>query len=192
MTIALFVEGRSDKDTIPLLAKKILATRSKPPALEVRTIRRGNMFKARKVAEHVRVLSRKHQNLSKILICVDSHCTSENQMAGRVREVERELESMKVPVPPRFCLVVHALEGWLMAAPQALSSYLQVSGGLSITQAMAFDCKPKEVLSEVFARVGRTFDYMRDDPAIAELADPDEMSKLSPSFAAFKQHLLDP
>jgi hypothetical protein len=184
MSIGLFVEGKSDKDTIPKLIRKFLDT---PPKIITRTIRRGEMFKAEKVWPYLEALLKQHQDVEKVIVCVDSECTDPEEIWEEVSKAERELNEVGLPV--RYALVVHALEGWLAADSKALGQVLgrqvRIEGNLEEV------CKPAELLRDIFAQHGKSFQKTRHDPQIARHADPGEIAKRSPSFRRFCQVVKD-
>jgi hypothetical protein len=119
MSIALFVEGKSDKDTIPKLICKLFDTL---PKIIPRTIHRGEMFKAEKVRPYLEALLKQHEDVEKFIVCVDSECTDPEEIREEVSKAERELNEVGLPV--RYALIVHALEGWLAADAKALGQVL--------------------------------------------------------------------
>lgn len=180
MSLGLFVEGKSDKDTIPKLIRKFLDT---PPKIIPRTIHRGEMFKSEKVKPYLEALLKQHQDVEKVIVCVDAECTDPAEIQGEVSKVERELNEVGLPV--RYGLVVHALEGWLAADSKALGQVLgrqvRVEGNLEEV------CKPAELLRDIFAQHGKSFQKTRHDPQIARHADPEEIARHSSSFRRFCQ-----
>jgi len=186
MSIGLFVEGKSDKDIIPKLIRKFLVT---SPRIIPRTIHRGEMFKAEKVKSYLEALLRQHQEVEKIIVCVDSECTAPEEIWEKVSKVERELNEMGLPV--RYALVVHALEGWLAADSKALKQVLGKGAEVHIEQNSEEMCRPVELLEDIFAHHGKNFQKTRHDPQIAEHADPEEIAKHSLSFRRFCQLVKD-
>jgi hypothetical protein len=89
-------------------------------------------------------------------------------------------------------VVIHALEGWLLGDPDAIQSYLGSGMKANIKPSDSLRCKPKETPSNIFKRVGKDFDYIRDNPRIAELCDLDRISKRNKSFAHFMRVIEDP
>jgi hypothetical protein len=184
MSIGLFVEGKSDKATIPKLIRKFLDT---PPKIIPRTIHRGEMFKTEKVKPYVEALLKQHQDIEKVIVCVDSECTDPADIWEEVSKVERELNEVGLPV--RYALVIHALEGWLAADSKALGQVLgrQVRVGGNLEEV----CKPAELLRDIFAQHGKSFQKTRHDPQIARHADPEEIARHSSSFRRFCQLVKD-
>jgi hypothetical protein len=187
MSIGLFVEGKSDKDTIPRLIRKFLDT---PLKIIPRTIHRGEMFKSEKVKPYVEALLKQHQDIEKFIVCVDSECTDPAEIQREVSKVEQELGKIGLPVVPKYAVVVHALEGWLAADSEALGQVLgrqvRVEGNLEEV------CKPAELLRDIFAQHGKSFQKTRHDPRIARHADPEEIARHSSSFRRFCQLVKDP
>lgn len=61
MSIALFVEGKSDKDAIPELVRRFLGA---SPGIICRVIRRGDMFNSAKIKAHLEPLLKGHPEVS--------------------------------------------------------------------------------------------------------------------------------
>jgi hypothetical protein len=91
---------------------------------------------------------------------------------------------------PTFVLKVHALEGWLASDQEALRAVLGTHPAPFPKPETA--CKPKELLATVFKKANREFDYMRDDPRIAQAVDIDRLCQSSPSFSQFRNAIEDP
>jgi hypothetical protein len=185
MSIGLFVEGKSDKEAISALVRKLLDIPSK---IITRTIHRGEMFKPEKVKPYAEALLKQHQDVEKVIVCVDSECTDPEEIWKEVSKAERKLNEVGLPV--RYALVIHALEGWLAADSKALGQVLgrqvHIEGNLEEV------CKPAELLRGIFAQHGKSFQKTRHDPQIARHADPEEIARHSPSFRRFCQLVKDP
>lgn len=188
MSLGLFVEGKSDKDTIPKLIRKFP---DPSPKIIPRTIHRGEMFKSEKVKRYLEALLKQHQDVEKVIVCVDSECTDPADIQRQVSKVERELSRMGLPVVPRYVVVVHALEGWLAADPEALRRVLGKGAEVHIEQNLEEICRPAELLEDIFAQHGKNFLKPRDDPLLAEHANPEEISKRNSSFRRFCQLVKD-
>lgn len=152
MSIGLFVEGKSDKETIPKLIRKLFDT---PPKIIPRTIHRGEMFKTEKVRPYLEALLKEHQDVEKVIVCVDSECTDSAEIQREVSKVEQELSKMGLPVVPRYAVVVHALEGWLAADSEALRQVLGRGAEVRIEQNLEETCRPAELLEDIFAHTGK-------------------------------------
>lgn len=143
------------------------------------------MFKAEKVRPYLEALLKQHQDVEKIIVCVDSECTDPEEIWEEVLKVERELIETGLPV--RYAVVVHALEGWLAADSKALEQVLGRGAEVHLEQNLEEICKPAELLENIFARHRKNFQKTRHDPQIAEHADPEEIAKRSASFRRFCQ-----
>ena len=187
MSIGLFVEGKSDKDTIPKLIRKFLDT---SPKIIPRTIHRGEMFESEKMKPYLEALLKLHPDVAKVIVCVDSHCTDPEEIRKEVSRVERELARMSLQVTPQYVVVVHALEGWLAADQKALG--LVLGSEVNINRNLEEECKPDELLGDLFAKHGKSFQKTRHDPQIASHADSEEIAHHSPSFRRFCRLIKDP
>ncbi|MGA9347880.1 MAG: DUF4276 family protein [Anaerolineae bacterium] len=188
MSIGLFVEGKSDKDAIPKLIRKFLDT---PLKIIPRMIHRGEMFKPEKVKPYLEALLKQHQDVEKVIVCVDSECTDPAEIQREVSKVERELSKMGLPVVPEYAVVVHALEGWLAADSGALRQVLGRGAEVRIEQNLEEICRPAELLEDIFAQHGKNFLKPRDAPLLAEHVNPEEIAKRCSSFRRFRQLVKD-
>jgi len=186
MSIGLFVEGKSDRDTIPKLIRKLFDT---PPKIVPRAIHRGEMFKSEKVRPYVEALLKQHQDVEKVIVCVDSECTDPAEIREEVSKVERELSEIGLPV--RYAVVVRALEGWLATDPEAVRRVLGRGAEVHIERSLEEICRPAELLEGIFAQHGKNFLKFRDDPLLAEHVNPEEIAKRSSSFRQFCQLVKD-
>ncbi len=188
MTLAFFVEGRSEKVTLPILVRKASPEHER---LLFRQVPRGDMFAARKMEAYIRALLAHHRDVRKILVCVDAECTPYAELKPRTEAIERELHAKGFPV--RYILVVHSLEGWLASDSEAMAKFLGKAG---IPKGYPRDwdavCRPAELLARLIARSGKSFHKIRDGPRLAELVSIQRLVATSPSFARFVESLRDP
>lgn len=90
MKIVLLVEGPSDANTLKVLVKKILGEQANVIPKPRRG--RGNLLKAEKVLKYINTLLRRNPDVSKIIVCVDSECTPEDETEREIkmREMKKE------------------------------------------------------------------------------------------------------
>lgn len=189
MKIGLFVEGKSDKRTLPILIEKIFERKAPKPGLEIRTIPQGDMLSVPKMEVYLKKdLLVKHPDLRKIVVCLDCECTPPEKIRSLMLPVEKKLGALFRGVQTKYCLVVHALEGWLASDEKALAEYLG-QPRLKISWNPKQVCRPRENLKDTFKRANREFDHLEDDPEIAKRINIDTLTKRNPSFAAFR-HLV--
>ena len=148
------------------------------------------MFKARKIKAHLEFLLKNQPDVAKVIVCVDPHCTDPAEIRKEASRVERELARMSLQVVPQYVVVVHALEGWLAADQKALEQVL--GSEVSISRNLKEECKPDELLGDLFAKHGKSFQKTRHDPQIASHADSEEIACHSPSFRRFCRLIKDP
>jgi hypothetical protein len=190
LRIALFVDGPSDRDTLKILVGKLLAKRKPPPGLEFRVLPRGDFFSPVKVSAYLRDFHRTHPDVNKAILCLDCECTPTEDIQPTLLKVQQEIRGEHPSLNPTFVLKVHTLEGWLASDRQALREILG-------TEPVAYSkpesvCKPKELLATVFKKANREFDYMRDNPRIAQVVDIERLCQSSPSFCEFRNVIEDP
>lgn len=190
MKIALLVEGPSDEKTLRILVHKISGEQV---GIVTRVMRgRGNLLNERKVKA---VISNDillgHPEVSKIIICVDSECTPENEAKKEVEKIEKNVKS-GVKYPLYYVTLIHALEGWLLADPDTIGIYLGQKANVKISPSDTLDCNPKEVMKDIFRRNERQFLPTRDNPGIAERINIDKIATNNKSFLRFQDKVKDP
>lgn len=190
LRIALLVDGKSDRDTLKILARKLLAKRKPPPGFESRVLPRGDFFSPVKVSAYLRDFHRTHPDVNKAILCLDCECTPPEDIRPILLKVQQEIRREHPSLNPTFVLKVHALEGWLASDRQALREFLGTDPA-TYPQPESV-CKPKELLATVFKKANREFDYMRDNPKIAHAIDIERLCQSSPSFSEFRNAIEDP
>jgi hypothetical protein len=181
MKVGLFVEGHTDKEVISILVKKI------DPKIKIiaRVVPPGDLLSPQKIRPYIEQdLLPKHHDLTKVIICKDSECTDPKEFCRVEEEFKKEFQGFKIPV--QICIVVHALEGWLMADAESLSKFLG-DARIKIPKNSESLCKPKEALMELFRKANR--DYIPKREKIAEMADIERIAKNNKSFARFRKLL---
>ncbi|MFQ6093486.1 MAG: DUF4276 family protein [bacterium] len=129
-------------------------------------------------------------NIDKIIFCKDSECTDPSEIRNETNLVEKEIGKPGLSPVPLYIVVVHALESWLMADSEALA---QVFGQkVKIISDIERICKPKEFPKDAVSEIGKTFIFSRDNLKITEYAEPERIEQRCPSFAQFRQAVLDP
>jgi len=185
MKVGLFVEGPTDKEVIQILVKKI------DPKIKIiaRVLPPGDLLNPQKIRTYIEQdLLLKHHDLTKVIICKDSECTDPKEIEREFSDVEKKLQEFKIKIPVQLCIVVHALEGWLMADAESLSKFLG-DARIKIPKNSESLCKPKEALRELFRKANRDYIAKRDCPKIAEMADIERIAKNNKSFARFRKLL---
>jgi hypothetical protein len=184
------VDGQSDKQTIRILAEKLLSNRSPKPGLEFRLLPRGDFFSAPKVSAYLKFLHQTHPDISKAILCLDCECTPTEDIRPQLTKVQEEVRRIHPSLNPTIVLKVHALEGWLASDRQAVQKVL---GARPETYPKPENvCKPKELLETVFKKANKEFDYMLDDPRLAQETDIERLCRSSPSFSEFRKAIEDP
>lgn len=190
MSLGLFVEGRSDKDTIPILIRK-LGYRSRVIAKDLGG--QSELLVVEKMARHLSELLREHNDVELVLICCDAlEGVDPSTTEGRLSSLERRL-NRESSVPVRYAVVDHALEGWLACDEDALRSVLGGSRARINMRGNPEDHPtPADLLESMFRANRRQFRKTRDNPRIAENSSPERIAAKSPTFRRFAEILGHP
>jgi len=133
--------------------------------------------------ERVKTKLRAYANLlahcEKIIALVDSHCS--DPLA-----IERDFGIIG---NVQLCVVVHAIESWLLADRIALVRVLRNSQ-LRTPQNPESFCKPEEELDNLFEKHGKRYIKGRDAKEIAEFIELETVANKCPSFEKFRTSLL--
>lgn len=188
MRFGLFVEGRSDKLALETLARKALG--QSRTAIEPREI--GNDVRSfDAIRRHMDALLNTHRDVSKVIVCADLH--SDRVMKGQIDATERALNNVDLPVQVRYVKVLHALEGWLLADPDAIKETLGLrTSPANIPGDLESRCDQVEILEELFRRNGKEYKKVRWAPTLASHADPSAIAARMSSFQEFVNALKDP
>ncbi len=181
MKVAGFFEGPSDRLSIPTLMQKLRDDLK----IEKRQVPAGDMLAPRKMRAHVGPLLVLHPDIERILIFRDCECTEPESLYKDARLVLKLLKDSFPKVKTSFVIVVHALESWLMGDPAAVEAVLGADAAKGLPANPESECRPKECLE----RLAPNFDYMRDDPRLAERADARSILSKCPSFRVVRTGL---
>jgi len=178
--IGFIVEGPSDEKVAEELSRK-LRIQSKIKQMHG-TI---NPKKAKAFADLLLDM-----DCENVLILKDSHCSDPAKIEKNLRDrlIEESLRD-KIDREVKICIVVHAIESWLLADEEAIADYLgsRVKGINNPEN----ECKPDEVLDEIFRKHGK--DYLKGGEAPREIAKRlslEKVAKKCPSFIKFKTFIV--
>lgn len=184
MTLGLFVEGPSDKDTIPVLIKKFFPKiRIIPQPLHSR----GEMFSGAKIMTYVRFLLRRHKDIKKVLVCIDTHCNPKD-IRQKVNPIEQELKGIGIRI--KYSLIIHALESWLME-DKGLRKVLGERAKIDLPNNLEEICEPEKMLRNIFRKNGKSYQKTRYAPQIAEAIDGKIVRRKSRNFDEFCKAVQD-
>ena len=187
MSLGLYVEGRSDKDTIPILIRK-LGYRS---SIVTKSVNQSELMIGDKMARHLSELLRLHSDVDLVVICIDSERVDPSVTRERSRPVERML-NQNSPVAVRYAIVDHALEGWLACDEEAIRAVLGTRARVNVRGNPEDHPEPATLLEQVFRDNRRRFRKTRHDPEIASHVSPELIAARSPTFRRFAELLGHP
>jgi len=191
MSLGLFVEGESDRATIPILVRKL----GYRYAVRARKIPRGDMLKFDKIRQSILDMIRVRSDIDLVIVCIDAEASDPDRfLAQEAMPVQRRLNrDSAIHVPVRYAIVDHALEGWLACDENALRTVL--GGGrarINIRGNPDRHPNPASILVSVFRQNRRGFLKARDNPKIAQATTPQNIAHKSPTFQRFAQLLGHP
>jgi len=178
LTLAVFVEGQSDRLSIPILLQKLRKT-----TIHIRRVAAGDMLDIREIAHHIQALS--PHKIQMAIIFRDSECTDPEEWIAKTKLVEKEFEQLALKPPVRYVIVDHSLEGWLACDKAALRSVLGPYARIPSRLNPAYSCRPAEAMRKLFQhnKIRTPFSKVIHDPLMAKTADPKVIEKESPTFA---------
>ena len=177
VTLGIFVEGPSDRSTIPILICK-LGYRSGVHARWVR----GAMLGVSEMSNQVSALLATQPGTDRILIFIDSEGVDPARTLERTHSVSNELNRIASSVPVSYIVVDHSLEGWLACEVDAVKAVLGRNATVRIRGNPEDNPRPAKVLERVFRSNGKTFKKTVDNPKIAHQVNPEVIAQKSPTF----------
>ena len=185
LSLGLLVEGQSDRDTIPILARRL----GYSARIRSRIVSRGQMLAPNAISRYLTKFLRESRDVTQVIICLDAERENPDRVLASTRPIERRLnETLRVQV--NYTVVDHALEGWLACDEEALRAVL---GGprarINIRGDPENHPRPSELLEQVFRQNGRKFRKTRDNPRIAENTNPEHIAARSLTFRRFAEIL---
>ncbi len=188
LNIALLVEGVTDTYILPVLIKRILGERT---GVEKTVLNgAGNMLNEDKIIPRLNSFS-KDKSISKIIICKDSECTPDTETRKELENLRKTVDGRKTYSKPiHYVVVNHAPEGWLLGDSEAIARYLNERTKIK-TSATA-DCRPKELLEDLFRKAGKYLIARRDYPKLSASVDIQKICSNNQSFKYFYEIIRDP
>ena len=149
------MEGESDEKVLPILGHRILTGSPAFKALNLRG--KGNLLNLTKVASIIKYNLRESHDISKVLLCIDSECTDVEATKLQLATPEQALQRSFPDLPVRYVVVDHSLEGWLLQDREAIQETLGRNSKLPQYGNPEENCRPAELLQELFEKNGRYY-----------------------------------
>ena len=126
-----------------------------------------------------------HDEFPKVIVLVDSHCCpNPGQIQNEFVPSARHHTNVQV------CVVVHALESWLLADSTTLSRKFRARRIRTPTNPESI-CKPEQELKRIYRMYGKIYGKTRDPPLLAACIDFDTVRRRCRSFDRFLSLLGD-
>ena len=188
MSLGLLVEGQSDRDTIPILAKRL----GYDARIRARVVSRGQMLASNAISRYLTKFLGESRDVNRVIICLDAEREDPAHVLASTRQIERRLNEM-LHVRVNYAIVDHALEGWLACDEKALRDVLGGSRArVNISVNPEDHHTPADLLVQVFRDNRRKFRKTRDNCRIAMHASPERIASRSPTFRKFAEILGHP
>ena len=183
VSLGILVEGPSDKQTIPILIKKL----GYKARIHARVVGQGAMLNLDKISKHIAALMTIHRQLRSILIFIDSEGVDSSETLRRTDPVTARLNQVAGRIPVKFIVVDHFLEGWLACDVAAVEGVLGRNAQIRIRGNTENHLRPATTSDRVFQDNGQTFKKTVDNQRIAKRVIPANILEESPTF----RHLAD-
>ena len=187
MSLGLIVEGQSDRNTIPILARRL----GYSAGIRSRIVSRGDMLASGTISRYLTKFLRESRDVTQVIICLDAERENPNIVLESTRRTERRLNET-LPIPVSYAVVDHALEGWLACDEEAIQGVLGSRASVNIRGNPEDHPRPAELLEQVFRHNRRKFQKTRYDPQIAEHVNIKRIAAKSPTFRRFAKILGHP
>ena len=178
VTLGIFVEGPSDKTTIPILIRKL----GYHAGLHPRVVRQGDMLNVREMSQQIGALLRLQSGIKRILVFKDSEGVHPGETLRSSQPIAAELNRQTGGVPVDYIVVDHSLEGWLACDVAALRAVLGQRARIRIIGNPEDNPRPARLLAGIFSANGKQFKKTVDNPKIAGHVTPRNIAQKSPTF----------
>ena len=178
MTLGVFVEGESDKQTIPVLVRKIGYSRRIRPVV----VQQGDMLDFTEMSHQIEALLTVQSYVTRILVFIDSEGVNPAQTLRRTTNVSVQLNRLTGTVPVSYIVVDHSLEGWLACDADALKAVLGKNAKIRIRGNPENHPRPAQLMERLFRANGREFKKTVHNRQIAEHVTSQNIAEKSPTF----------
>lgn len=179
------VEGESDEKALPILIRR---TVPHPPGVKALNLRgRDNLLNIKRVSAVIEYNCQANRNISKVLLCIDSECTDVAETQKEVAPKEKLLRQSFPQVAPSYLIVDHSLEGWLLQDKEAIQETIGRNSKLPQYGNPEENCRPAELLQEIFEKNGNDYKKTMHAPRLAERLNIETVARASQTFRTFQQ-----
>lgn len=178
MTLGVFVEGQSDRRTIPVLIRKV----GYDAGIRVRVVRQGDMLNLGEMSAQVTTLISTQSRLNRVLVFTDSEGVDPDETLRSTESIATRLSQVRAHVPVSYIVVDHSIEGWLACDIGALRAVLGANARIRISGNPEDHPRPARLMAQIFRANGQDFKKTVHNPKIAEHVTPRNISEKSPTF----------
>jgi hypothetical protein len=180
----MVVEGQSDRNTLPAMARKIIGHRV---GFDTCLMRQGDMFNPVKLEVHIKVALRR--NTGRVLVGRDSECTEVAETRQRLEAVVQQIAGRFPNLLVKAVVVDHSLESWFLQDRITLAQFLGIAVSRLKYTNPENQCRPAELMSRMFRLAKRDFIKTESLPGLVERINPETIAQRSPTFCDFQSAL---
>lgn len=177
MSLGIFVEGPSDRTTIPILLGKMTQE-----TVHVRIVAQGDMLNVDEMSRQIVALKQTQPDVNKVFVFRDSEGTDPDVTYKQTLAPRAELSDKYPSLKIEYIIVDHSLEGWLLCDLVAVKQVLGSNAKVRIHGNPDNNPRPAKLLERVFKANGKEYRKTTHNQRIATLVTPKTVRASSPTF----------
>jgi hypothetical protein len=192
LTIAFFVEGKTDRDSITtVLAKLHYLGRLQASATYRILGSREAVLNVDKVCAQVRYeVLPQHGDLTGVVACADMNCHTSEELAEELKITQKGIRSAGLPIRVEYQFVRFAIESWLAADRSAWGRLFAHAGSNALPSNILDLCNPKEEIRNHLKARGQDFSHVQHDLRIVKELDVVVAERASSNFSEFVERVV--
>lgn len=172
MTLAVLVEGRSDKQVIRTLLQKQAEIINRTFSVKFAEFGGGQgLLDVSRVVNTCEAIARLNPDLTGAVVCKDMNCTPTNELETIRVDIANKLARAHSPLSIRYHFVRFELESWLASDESAWQRKFPKAMPHVLPHGILEECDPKDTIRLHLRARGIEFRYTQHDSAIASDLD---------------------